>query len=158
PLVNVDLLNERVDAVEEVIAGLKEELIPLVKMRGLLHQLPAKLISEYLLTLDGEACGKNLKHDIFVFSSGDDDLSDALTKVYKLKEELRECQAQFADILVDIRKKLKGGSRVDFVSVSGTDLRPEKLDMCGKVEIFDLLNQTLKDALQVEGGFQISHP
>ncbi|KAJ3347651.1 Mismatch repair protein msh3 [Entophlyctis luteolus] len=121
PLVNVDLLNERVDAVEEVIAGLKEELIPLVKMRGLLHQLPAKLISEYLLTLDGEACGKNLKHDIFVFSSGDDDLSDALTKVYKLKEELRECQAQFADILVDIRKKLKGGSRVDFVSVSGTD-------------------------------------
>ncbi|KAJ3069096.1 Mismatch repair protein msh3 [Podochytrium sp. JEL0797] len=40
PLVNVDLLNERINAVQEIIHQTSLESIPIVKLRGLLHQLP----------------------------------------------------------------------------------------------------------------------
>ncbi|ORY50375.1 hypothetical protein BCR33DRAFT_734353 [Rhizoclosmatium globosum] len=40
PLVDVDMLRERIGAVEEVIEFTKEEKLPIVKMRGLLCQLP----------------------------------------------------------------------------------------------------------------------
>ncbi|KAJ3236765.1 Mismatch repair protein msh3, partial [Chytriomyces hyalinus] len=40
PLVNVQLLQERIDAVEEVIECIQMDNIPMIKLRGLLNQLP----------------------------------------------------------------------------------------------------------------------
>ncbi|KAJ3085849.1 Mismatch repair protein msh3 [Physocladia obscura] len=179
PLVNVEMLNQRVDAVEEVIKCVSTENIPIVKMRGLLHQIPdlekslprihytrcppsdlyatltafqkisstfpnasiaqsfkspilntifsrpasiASLVEGYITVLDSAACAKNRKHDVFLFSEDDDGrVSEKRARVKALKEKLRVCEAEFEKLLQSIRKKFKGGSAVEFVSVSGTD-------------------------------------
>ncbi|KAI8616884.1 muts domain V-domain-containing protein [Chytriomyces sp. MP71] len=40
PLVDVQSLRERIDAVEEVIECIQSDHVPMIKLRGLLHQLP----------------------------------------------------------------------------------------------------------------------
>ncbi|KAJ3280767.1 Mismatch repair protein msh3 [Rhizoclosmatium sp. JEL0117] len=128
PLVDVNILRERIGAVEEVIEFKKEEKLPIVKMRGLLCQLPAPstirgLVERYLSLLDQEACTKNTKRDIFTLTEDETVMTDARKEVKQLKEELKECEGEFGGVLEGIRKVLKKRD-VEFV-VSGVEYMVE---------------------------------
>ncbi|KAI9328780.1 DNA mismatch repair protein msh3, partial [Obelidium mucronatum] len=133
PLVNVALLNERIDAVEEVISSIGSESIPIVKLRGLLHQLPdlekslARIHYTRCPPSDLHATLTSLQKIANTFPSAanaskldEAEMTDARKQVLRLKLELKSCEAEFGEILKGIRKQIRNNA-LEYVSVSGME-------------------------------------
>ncbi|KAI9331538.1 muts domain V-domain-containing protein [Zopfochytrium polystomum] len=173
PLVKVSALNERVNALEELIECIKNQNQTVMKLTSLLTQLPdlekglarihyarctppellgtlqafekistsippssgsqfkskiladvfdspstiRSVVQEFLGQINRDAAKANAKLNLF----SDD---EAFPEVAKLREALLQVEADFQEILKDIRKKMKMPS-LQYTSVSGTDYQIE---------------------------------